>query len=996
MRKLTKKALSLILCLLLVVSAFSGAISISAADTINPAPLNLDFADGLDHWEGVGTEAAPTVVVENGALKATDNYTKLHEVKTEKFNVPNAVGGETVRFSFNVKFDDTPIIDHAKYDAIVSGTEYILQVHLKRYEAGNTTAVETKTKTVYFKDGGPVISGSLTVVNPTDSFRIIITSSADAKKTWEITDVAFLVRDDSETAWTHAAFSSHGGSGFSYFAYTDGAVPTAKASADGSIGGTEAEGLTYKMLIASSASPAELLATQAVPQNLDFSKGLKYWGSTLSQNKGAVKGTNTASEVESVANGVVTLKQKTRNEQGIITQKFKVEGLKSGDKIRVVMVYKTVESETATVNDAYVKIRAYKTANAQRGGLPYGFAKTDDVTNITGTSAHNASTSDIKLPMDATGYSALSRSIAIDDTYENGIGVFDVMVGYGITAPKVTDEETGEEVTDYSTIAQLQIKQVYIFKETTDDADYYTYLPTAEKYKKKYLMPDGGTEENGIPARNLGNMHPTYLNSQSGNLSDYFCNITNYGVNEGLLNGDFSKGFKHWSVYRFYSDKRTSWSDLSKTILDSANLSNIASVDKEAGIVTINSREFYDDGVTAFTGDGLGLMSQPFTLSGLAEGDRLILALDGAGASTFNAGIIEVSSTKRSDNYGWNIVARKSAETDVKNMPYELWITPELTVTNPNNYFMVYIRNKTPAKTASFGNVRIFKVTDDNDLIDITDGYDAETDTVVNANGGTAEDGMLVARDASKVYYDTIPTTTDILNGDFADGLKYWRTGLLHYSDKQVAPRLGTPSHFTEIVDGAAVITGYFDNKSTNSQASIRTPLLNLDAVAGKNVTFSVNILKVTSGGGVRVRVFEDGVQVFRSSTIYDKGIFKTDEITVKQGSKYELEIGNNNDVTKNGKCTITIDDVAILVKDGGGLENAPMIKIDGSLYADQFYGDANFDSKVDILDLVRLKKAIAGDENGIFFAASDIVKDDNIDASDLIEIVNIVLGKNK
>ena len=125
MRKLTKKALSLVLCLMLVVSAVSGAFSISATtigsttvkgNPVYDAPINLDFSEGttgLKYW--VLTESAngnKNLIVEDGVLKAgpglLDYPNAWQETGPARFKIPNAEAGDVVRvrYDFNINLDN--------------------------------------------------------------------------------------------------------------------------------------------------------------------------------------------------------------------------------------------------------------------------------------------------------------------------------------------------------------------------------------------------------------------------------------------------------------------------------------------------------------------------------------------------------------------------------------------------------------------------------------------------------------------------------------------------------------------------------------------------------------------------------------------------------------------------------------------------------------------------------------------------------------------------
>ena len=115
MKKLFKNVLALTLSIVLIASSLMTGFSVLAADTVNSEPLNLDFSDGLNHWIG----DTSIYSVDGGVLKTNDTYTEgsWRWLKTEAFNIPNAVAGTTVKLTFDVEFENNLLSmkDHASY-----------------------------------------------------------------------------------------------------------------------------------------------------------------------------------------------------------------------------------------------------------------------------------------------------------------------------------------------------------------------------------------------------------------------------------------------------------------------------------------------------------------------------------------------------------------------------------------------------------------------------------------------------------------------------------------------------------------------------------------------------------------------------------------------------------------------------------------------------------------------------------------------------------------
>ncbi len=116
-------------------------------------------------------------------------------------------------------------------------------------------------------------------------------------------------------------------------------------------------------------------------------------------------------------------------------------------------------------------------------------------------------------------------------------------------------------------------------------------------------------------------------------------------------------------------------------------------------------------------------------------------------------------------------------------------------------------------------NVHIYKVTDDGDYIDVASGYDAETAAAVNANGGSAENGLLdlSGNIASSVSYAN--PYDSLKNGDFSEGLKYWSIKSDHSgyasSGAEVTEEgaLITANHYDGLVSSTVIIPERLDGK---------------------------------------------------------------------------------------------------------------------------------------------------------------------------------------
>ena len=168
----------------------------------NP-PKNLDFSDGFSGWTG---ETSKYSVVD-GVLKTNDNYTAAWQwLKTEKFNIPNAVAGTTVKVTFDLKFEDDLVSmkDHADYQKYLSSTYgyKILDTYLYQYTASGNE-ISKKRKEVFYKDEGNVAVNSIAITDPTQEFEFWLSCGNSSKKTWEITNIIVTATHPDGTVETY-------------------------------------------------------------------------------------------------------------------------------------------------------------------------------------------------------------------------------------------------------------------------------------------------------------------------------------------------------------------------------------------------------------------------------------------------------------------------------------------------------------------------------------------------------------------------------------------------------------------------------------------------------------------------------------------------------------------------------------------------------------------------------------------------------------------------
>lgn len=269
--------------------------------------------------------------------------------------------------------------------------------------------------------------------------------------------------------------------------------------------------------------------------------------------------------------------------------------------------------------------------------------------------------------------------------------------------------------------------------------------------------------------------------------------------------------------------------------------------------------------------------------------------------------------------------------------------------------------------------------------------------------GGTAEEGVSAGYVYNTLSYPGMHnspngtthfgSTEGFMNADFSDGFKYWALKGDAYG-RQSDDGSVTVSKLTdvfEVEDGVVSFKGLA--KEADAYLGFQsTPFTLADVTKeGDVIYFAMDVkanmsqrIKVYSDNGSAVK---DNVTSSDWTTVYTSGITVTD---VNATYAVEVQSYRNN-------AEASYKNFQILKADKGGLENAPKVTLDGKLTANDVYGDANYDGKVDLVDLVRMKKyaaSVAGDiVTPIFFAAADINGSDAIDADDTVAVINKILG---
>lgn len=256
---------------------------------------------------------------------------------------------------------------------------------------------------------------------------------------------------------------------------------------------------------------------------------------------------------------------------------------------------------------------------------------------------------------------------------------------------------------------------------------------------------------------------------------------------------------------------------------------------------------------------------------------------------------------------------------------------------------------------------------------------------------------------------ETYAINDTLMNGDFSEGLKYWsaakNTGTVssNFTGDQKANAADSAK---SVENGEVTIIPSGGGGRGISSAHFKVP--NAENYETFVITFEYNhkagdVTDLTAGVDytvgyenrfkVEVLAGADHTTVVEDYVANTNGQWKTHSlwITIKDPDDFYMISFEGFNVRTEFK----LRNVKLMFVDKGGISGTPFVNLDGTLDNESNYGDANFDGKKDILDLVRTKKELAkNNNNGIFFAAADMTKDGNLDANDLVKMVAAILGK--
>ena len=264
MRKLTKKALSLVLCVMLVVSAFSCAFGVFAEEvgstvvdgkTVYDAPVELDFSGSLETWINNTTDGGTQrFVAENGVLKAGSDITTYggfaNPVSSAYFKIPDITAGSGIQFSLDLAVDPAMVSGHANYNW------EMLRIQYKHFNADGSvkSAPAYASYNAVQYAAGTKTSPVFTIDDPDEFFQITISSPKNPGFAWSLSNfymaITKAIPKDEEYEFEFDVLEN---------------VPGYYGTAEN--GFTSASTTSHPVRL----KPAEAIA------NLDFEAGFVYW-----------------------------------------------------------------------------------------------------------------------------------------------------------------------------------------------------------------------------------------------------------------------------------------------------------------------------------------------------------------------------------------------------------------------------------------------------------------------------------------------------------------------------------------------------------------------------------------------------------------------------------------------------------------------------------------------------------------------------------------------
>lgn len=497
----------------------------------------------------------------------------------------------------------------------------------------------------------------------------------------------------------------------------------------------------------------------------------------------------------------------------------------------------------------------------------------------------------------------------------------------------------------------LSIKNIRLAYKN-EDGTYSDIDSTNTEFYAETGEPYYGTQENGI--------YTPYVNN---NLKNY--SVSSYALNAKALpefkNLDFSNGLKYWYLNSklAYNDNNAYRSGYAKDIISGV----------EGNSITFNKGEIKDGNIAVRT----MWFKAPVNSNNLA----VIFKHKAASASnqTFNL-YTRDNDVAIETNVQAAQTATYNAKTDWTNSAVEL------SDVNGKDISFSFVANTGLA----LKDIHLVYVNTDGTYKTYTDVYSGE---VFDLNGfvlyGTKEDGIDSAGVALNL--SNYPAIDILKNLDFSEGLKYWAR------NEGLTGKASDDGHIYE--NGRVTLRKLESSESSIDQSYISTVWVNLPGFVKDQeykLYMKLGIQSPSENSYAELLSDQEGNYV-NIQIKADEYVEKTTKplILSTNASKIRVELRN-----KSKDTTATYGDIDVYFADKGGIADT-YVNFDGSPKSFGGYGDANADGKVDITDLVRMKKYTADSSTPIYLAAANtdkvVSEAITIKALDLTAMRKLLLG---
>ena len=882
-----KKSLALLISVMLVLSAFTGALSVFAETTATEGdttlnggtyedglttdgtyanifaqrydvPMNLDFDEGLKYWAGL-----------QGAAGTASDWWALYEDATtgKNYAAPRADAGlywqiysaafkgdgSTITFRVETKVN-AKLAGMTNEEAFGGNLPAFIYIRTLDDAAQKTLETVRYTEPISRVGDGNSVYTYYTFETVADTYYCIgletkvATATAFANCDGE---VPYMIRID-EVELGADGFYSESDSDIKY--YVDGQQ----------VGGTEEEGVVITPGKHSFDGTTTKYAAHKGFRNGDFSEGFKYW-TTID-----VAPYDSIDDLYKLTDDGIEYYADGYKYSRIRTMPFTLDGVKSGDKLRIIA---NINNVPGTV----IELSLYEntTKNAVSSGSEY---------TVTGDSSY--------------------FWIEFEDNKSAGA-------------------------------KGLVIEKIQLLKVNDDGT--YTDLQTGDTVDANGGEP-GGTYEDGLKT--------------DGAYANIFAQ--RYDV---PMNLDFDEGLKYWAGLQGAAGTASDWWALYE---DATTGKNYAAPRADAGLYwQIYSAAFKGDGSTITfrvetkVNAKLAGMTNEEAFGGNLPAFIYIRTLDDAAQKTLETVRYTEPISRVGD--GNSVYTYYTFETVA------------------DTYYCIGLETKVATATAFAncdGEVPYMIRIDEVELG--ADGFYSESDSDIKYYvdgqqvGGTAEYGVLDGYVGNKHvfagYNDSTYTATTyygategLMNGDFSDGFKYWtlRTGWGHTSDDG-AFVINSMADLFSIEDGVLTYKG-IEKAERGYYGFASTPFALKNSVnVGDKIYLAfdmqahiANKVHFNSSAG-------DSVHLNNIASWNEFASFYTEAITITE-SNINATFAFNAETLANTGLTM-YKNFCILKADKGGLDGAK-VTLDGELDENDLYGDANCDGKVDLIDLVRMKK---------------------------------------